>query len=71
MQDCIPVLKPHLLMTLELSGENHHVQSKIMALVSGVRISVQQKQPCTEHDLKFSNSHVIEGLSYRVICCVD
>jgi len=56
-------------MTEELSGENHHVQSKIMALVSGVHI-VQQKWPWTEHVLRFSNSHVIEGLYYRM-CCVD
>ena len=71
IQDYFPVLKPHTLMTEELSGENHHVESKIMALFIGVDISVQQKRPWTENELRFLNSHVIEGLCYSMLCCVD
>jgi hypothetical protein len=71
IQDYVPVLKPHASMTEKLSGENHHLKSKIMALVSGVHISVQQKRPWTENEVRFSNSHVIEGLYYRMLCCVE
>jgi hypothetical protein len=53
-------------MSEEISDENHHVQSKVVMLVSVVHISVQQEWPCTEHDLRFSNSHVVEGMTG---CC--
>jgi hypothetical protein len=49
-------------MSEEISDEKHYVQSKVIVLVSTIHIGVQQEWPCTEHDLRFSNSHV-EGMT--------
>ncbi|KAJ8891652.1 hypothetical protein PR048_004180, partial [Dryococelus australis] len=47
MQDCVTILKPLEVMTVELSGEKYSTIWKITPIVRGVQSALQKKNPTT------------------------